>query len=110
MEIKEKIDFYNNLVELIEIKARLRGDHLQSEGVLKQLDQLTNLFDPEEYKNYKKEPELGKAGIRLELEDSVITMSHGESGRLLFKFTATSGDWSSICQFIRSLGNKKEDE
>ena len=55
-------------------------------------------------------PELGKAGIRLELEDSVITMSHSESGGLLFKFTATSGDWSSICHFIRSLGNKREDE
>ena len=72
MEDKEKIDFYNELAELLEIKARLRGDHLQSEGV--------------------------------------ITMSHSESGRLLFKFTATSGDWSSICDFIRSLGNKREDE
>ena len=54
--------------------------------------------------------ELGKAGIRLELEDSVITMTHSESGGLLFKFTATSGDWGSIHHFIRSLGNKREGE
>jgi hypothetical protein len=55
-------------------------------------------------------PELGKAGIRLELEDSVITMSHSESGKLLFQFNATSGDWSSICDFIRSLANKNAGE
>jgi DNA helicase HerA-like ATPase len=77
MEIKEKIDFYNNLVELNELKKLLeirdsfaeieafrdgvifglkkRGENVQLESVLEQLDQLTNLFDFKEYENYKKE-------------------------------------------------------
>jgi hypothetical protein len=47
MEDKEKIGFYNELAELVVIKASLRGEHPQSEGVLKQLEQLINLFDNE---------------------------------------------------------------
>jgi hypothetical protein len=48
-------------------------------------------------------PERGVAGLKLDLKNSVITMRHSHTNEVLVQFNATMGDWSSICDHIRSV-------
>ena len=52
-------------------------------------------------KDYKK-PAEGVAEIILSLENSMITMRHGENNQVLFAGKAYKGDWEKIVNFIRN--------
>jgi hypothetical protein len=60
------------------------------------------------YLNIRKsqeKPELGAAGVDLELSKSVITMKHCQTKEILYRFVAQEGDWDKIIDFIRSFGD-----
>lgn len=49
------------------------------------------------------EKEKGVAGMNIELADSVITVRHSETNKVLYKFNAIKGDWNKIWHFIKQL-------
>tara|TARA_R100001440_G_scaffold73104_2_gene97386 strand:- start:25 stop:231 length:207 start_codon:yes stop_codon:yes gene_type:complete len=49
-----------------------------------------------------KEPAEGSAEIILSLENSRITMRHGENNQVLFTGKAYKGDWEKLINFIRN--------
>ena len=51
--------------------------------------------------------ETGAAEIKIELEDSIISIYHGEGGKKLYEFEAKEGDWNKIWELFYKLGGKK---
>jgi len=51
--------------------------------------------------------ETGAAEIKIELEDSIISIYHGEGGKKLYEFEAKEGDWNKIWDLFYKLGGKK---
>ena len=54
-----------------------------------------------------KNDELGSAKIIVSLENSIVTMEHGNTGEVLFTGKAQFGDWTKITNCIRSLKVEK---
>ena len=49
--------------------------------------------------------EKGSAKIIVSLEDSIITMRHGDTKEILFKNKARRGDWNKIINSILQMKN-----
>jgi hypothetical protein len=56
------------------------------------------------YKSY----ELGEASITIELQNSNITVKHGEDGSILLKINdVKQGSWDKLWEAIRSIESAK---
>ena len=55
-----------------------------------------------------KNPEIGSAGIRVDLTDGVITVYHSEGDAVLAKWKAELGDWDKLWNCINDMVDKSE--
>ena len=63
---------------------------------------VTNLSNLRKIKSHQNN-ELGSAKMIVSLENSIVTMEHGDTGEVLFTGKAQLGDWTKITNCIRSL-------